>query len=107
MMTPNQRLATRRILRYEVPVDDAWHEIELRGGKPLHVAARRRDVVEFWAHHDESLPVTETRRFIVVGTGHPLPSVPTHYHGTALAGELVWHLLEDMTGRIVFYADPS
>lgn len=96
----------QRIFRYEVPVDDRWHEIELRGGYPLHVAARRRDVVEFWAHYDESQPVVEKRRFIVVGTGHPLPAAPTVYHGTALAGALVWHLLEDKTDDI-FYADPS
>lgn len=87
------------IFRYEVPVDDQWHEIRLSGGgragqvRPLYVAARRVDVVEFWAYHDGSIPA-EGRWFKVVGTGHRLPEVHT-YHGTALAaGGLVWHLIE-------------
>ena len=87
--------STERIFRYEVPVDDLWHEIELRGGEPLFVAARRADVVEFWAHYDERFPV-RTARFMVVGTGLALPR-PTAYHGTALDGQLVWHLLEDLS----------
>jgi hypothetical protein len=84
-----------RIYRYEVPVDDRWHEIELCGGEPEHVAARRYDVVEFWAYHDARFPARKTR-FMAVGTGHPLPRGAA-YVGTALAadGRFVWHLFED------------
>lgn len=86
---------TERIFRYEVPVDDEWHEVELRGGEPLFVASRRHDMVEFWAQHNDALPARRAR-FMVVGTGQPMPSRAA-YHGTALAagGQLVWHLLED------------
>lgn len=36
------------IHRYEIPVDDQVHQITIGHGL-LHVAARRRDVVEVWA----------------------------------------------------------
>ncbi len=84
---------TARIFRYEVPVDDRWHEFELRADV-LAVGCRNPAVVEFWARHDDDVPAA-TRRFIVVGTGHGFPS-DYRYHGTVVApgGMLVWHLLE-------------
>lgn len=82
------------IFRYEVPVDDQWHEFALRGDV-LAVGCRVPTVVEFWARHDDDEPPT-VRRLAVVGTGHPLPDGVGRHHGTAVApgGHLVWHLLE-------------
>jgi hypothetical protein len=80
-----------QIFRYEVPVDDRWHEHRLSGAV-LHVAARRVDLVEFWALRTDDQFVG-TRRFRVFGTGHPLPA-GLAYVGTALVGPLVWHLME-------------
>lgn len=82
------------IHRYEVPVDDQWHALELSGAI-LHVASRRPEVVEVWA----LVAGPEMRReFRVFGTGQPLPEdIDVHmYRGTALAadGRLVWHLWE-------------
>lgn len=81
------------IFRYEVPVDDQWHEVALRGDV-LAVGCRVPTVVEFWARYSDDSPAV-FRRFLVVGTGHPLPD-NARYHGTAVApgGHLVWHLLE-------------
>jgi hypothetical protein len=81
-----------RIFRYEVPVDDRAHMVEL-GGEPLAVGCRQADVVEFWAL--EPAHSRNRRFFIVVGTGHPIDGA-FHYWGTAVApgGQLVWHLLE-------------
>lgn len=80
-----------RVLRYEVPVDDAWHPVEF-AGDVLHVAARRPDVVEFWALDGTAAEVS-TRQLRVFGTGQPFDE-PMTYMGTALAAEgvLVWHL---------------
>lgn len=89
-----------RVLRYEVPVDDEWHEIV--AGEALHVDCRRFDTVEFWAL--EGTEFTQTLR--VFGTGQPLPDEPLKHVGSALSpfaperpllrgamrGELVWHL---------------
>lgn len=88
MATDQRLLLDGRILRYEVPVDEGWHEHTC--GVPVHVAARRVDVVEFWAIDDGYVMA---RRFRVFGTGHPVPGGTT-YRGTALAGPLVWHLVE-------------
>lgn len=79
------------VFRYEVPVDDAWHIHEL-SGNVLHVAGRKRGVVEFWARATHGPLVA--RSFRVYGTGHPMP-VGLEYHGSVLDGPLVWHLMED------------
>ncbi|OKK06426.1 hypothetical protein AMK26_10415 [Streptomyces sp. CB03234] len=81
------------IYRYEIPVDDQWHELELTGAV-LHTAARTPDVVELWALHTTS--PTPRRSFRVFGTGQPLPAEPLRHVGTALTahGALVWHVME-------------
>jgi hypothetical protein len=78
-----------QIFRYEVPVDDQWHEIS--SSPALHVACRRLDVVEFWAY--PVLDDTPARKYRVFGTGQDIDE-GTQYVGTALApgGGLVWHL---------------
>lgn len=79
------------IYRYEVPVDDRWHEI-VGCGTPIHVDCRDPRTVEFWAWRRDDLPA---RHFRVYGTGQPITD-GTRYHGTAIApgGQLVWHLIE-------------
>lgn len=86
--------AQGQIYRYEVPVDAEVVEHEIVG-VPLFVAARKRDVVEFWAVAGRRLVGTR-RLFTVVGTGHGLPDRPCLYRGTAIVpdGDPVWHLLE-------------
>jgi hypothetical protein len=79
-----------RILRYEVPVDDQFHELTI--GEIVHVACREREnVVEVWAK-DEGL---WTRRFIVIGTGQEYDDGDLWYVATAVVPHvrLVWHLL--------------
>lgn len=85
---------TARIFRYQVPVDDQVHVIDLNGN-PYHVGCRDPEQVEFWAIHRDGVP-TKARRFLVVGTGHELPPEPRRVWGTAVApgGALVWHLIE-------------
>lgn len=80
-----------RIYRYEVPVDDKWHAFELQGD-PLAVYSRTFGVVEFWARWTPNANGLR-REFRAVGTGQPMPS-QVRYHGTAVAGPLVWHLVE-------------
>lgn len=89
---------SRFICRYEVPVDDQWHEFEIHS-EPLAVACRNPRVVEFWAQYDDTIRSVAPRRFIVVGTGHRLPERQTRHVGTAIApgGALVWHLREDQS----------
>jgi hypothetical protein len=81
------------IYRYEIPVDDQWHDLELSGAV-LHVAARKSHAVELWALDTGGPAITRT--FRVFGTGQPLPDGRPRHIGTALAagGQLVWHLME-------------
>lgn len=81
----------QRVLRYEVPVDDRDHWLDLPG-PIVHVATRRPDVVELWA---STIGTPATRRFRVYGTGHEVPLAAAHV-ATAIVpgGALVWHLME-------------
>lgn len=81
-----------RVLRFEIPVDERWHALQL-GGPIVHVGVRTPDVVQLWAI-DTGAP-SVLRSFRVFGTGQPLPPRVQHI-GTAIAagGQLVWHLFE-------------
>lgn len=79
----------QRVLRWEVPVDDQWHDIG--AGRVVEVAAREHrkrpgDLVEVWTLEGAHPPGTTDpgkRSVIVVGTGHPAP-INTEYLGTAV-----------------------
>lgn len=84
----------QRVLRWDVPVDDDWHEIG--GGRVVHVAARAHrkrpgDLVEVWTLEGAHPPGTTEpgkRSVIVIGTGQPAPA-RTHYVGTAVVPSFV------------------
>lgn len=80
------------IWRYEIPVDDRWHPLQL-SGEILHVGCRNPHAVEVWARHTDG--ASDIRSFRVYGTGQSMPDNLEHV-GTALApgGQLVWHLME-------------
>ena len=88
------------IHRFELPIDDRPHGIDLTG-EILHAAVRRPGAVDVWyqARPDSIQPMR--RSFQIVGTGQP---IPTHlgddcisHKGTAITpdGMLVWHVLEN------------
>jgi hypothetical protein len=88
----------RAVHRYEVPVDDQPHDIEMPR-RIVHVDCRSADRVEIWAIAGEGAEMIRT--FQVFGTGQPLPASAFHI-GTALAGRggaLVWHLFELLAGE--------
>lgn len=95
----------RRILRWEVPVDDEWHGIG--AGRVVHVGDRppqfphaaTGDRVEVWTEEDcpDDFPKTEVeapRLVRVFGTAQPLPDEARAHVGSALSplGRLVWHV---------------
>jgi hypothetical protein len=75
----------QRVLRWDVPVDDQWHEIG--AGYVAHVAARTHrerhgDLVEVWTVEDvadtQVSVVVPMRSVAVVGTGHQVPDNAEH-----------------------------
>lgn len=80
---------TRRVWKYEVPVDDQDHDI---GFWPVHVAAKDAATLLVWCEVETAegeQPTTEP--FRVFGTGHPIPPGAAHA-GTVQVGPFVWHL---------------
>jgi hypothetical protein len=96
----------RRVLRWEVPVDDSWHGIG--GGQVLLVDARplmpgiATPRLEVWTLEElppewpEADPIIPKREVSVFGTGHLLdPQVAQHLGSVidrGVDGALVWHL---------------
>jgi len=85
---------TRRIFRYEVPIDGKTHEIRL-ASDPVFIFCRSLLTIEFWVI-DRSDGPERSRFFTVIGTGSDMPPNGT-YVGTAVApdGAYVWHLIEE------------
>lgn len=78
----------QRVLRWDVPVDDQWHEIG--AGYVAHVAARESrerygDTVEVWTVEDTDTRAADLpmRSVTIVGTGHVAPDHTEHI-GTAV-----------------------
>lgn len=97
-------VAQQVIHRFEIPVDDRPHLVDLTGGI-LHAACRRHGVVDVWAYARPEGMEPMRRTFLVVGTGHPLPAGTSHA-ATAITpyGTLAWHILESHCphGMMVF-----
>lgn len=90
---------SRQIYRAVIPVDGAWHILELHG-PIVHTAARGEGAVEIWFIDDPAAdPALRTLQ--VFGTGEPLPVDAGEHIGTAItpSARLVWHLFEQAAER--------
>ena len=90
-------MADRRMFRYEIPIDDRPHTVDL-DSDPVAVAATGSGFgVEFWAER-AGMGLAHDRTFQVFGTGHLLPDA-AKWAGTCPRTEdgFVWHLY-DITG---------
>ena len=81
---------TRRVLRSEIPVDDRWHTITVRG--PLLAAACRTPhaVDVWWISDDQAQPQDVQLR--AYGTGQADVEGTHAFTALAAGGRLVWHL---------------
>jgi hypothetical protein len=87
----------RKVFKYVLPDDDEFTLPFPAGAKLLHLDCQDNEVV-LWALVDPDAP-TETRRFRLAGTGHPIETAcPLTHIGTVLlmGGKLVFHLFEVM-----------
>lgn len=83
----------RTIWKYSLPLtDDVYGFVIPRGGKIVHVAMQGI-YVAMWV--DVYTPnQTETRLFVIRGTGHEITHTDAAYIGTAMDGPFVWHVFE-------------
>lgn len=63
------------------------------GAKVIHVDTQDGQPC-MWARVDTKSPL-ETRKFLLVGTGHPIEGNPWRHVGTFQMPPFVWHLFED------------
>lgn len=84
----------RRVLRWEVPVNDQWHDIGW--GKVVLVDARSFGTVEVWT---EEHMAEATRPARVFGTGHPIESP----NDDPTAVEHVGSCFDTQTKRLVWH----
>lgn len=70
--------------------------IELPSGGEVLCVHWQKDQICVWVLVDPNA-ARETRRFWIVGTGHPMSDDFVKYHGTAFDPEgFVWHVFEPM-----------
>lgn len=84
------------IWKYELPVDDQWHDLPINGpitGFGPHPV--RNDLVLVWAVHNEG--ADGGRRLRVFGTGHELPENTRTQNvlSTVITADrqFVWHVV--------------
>lgn len=87
---------TRRVLRFEIPIDDQPHK--LPSGRVVMVSENRRGFpnrVEVWVDTEEgeNLARGTSQKLQVFGTGHPVPE-DALWVGSCRADPLVWHVFE-------------
>lgn len=79
---------------WKFPLVAVKNEIEMpAGAELLHVGLDPDGESCVWVKVNPDA-LLETRRFVVTGTGHPLPSEPHKYIGTWRAERFIWHLVE-------------
>lgn len=94
---------SRRVLRYEIPINDQPHKIPAGKILQLHPYRMRaitgeRNRVEVWIETTvpDNWPHAEpigSRQVQIFGTGQPLPEDATHLAST-VDDRLVWHLYQ-------------
>ncbi len=61
--------------------------------KVIHVGVQGGLDLCIWAIVDPTADLAP-RRFLIFGTGNPMPVRPGNYLGTAHVGQFVWHVFE-------------
>lgn len=88
----------KTIWKFPIHVDDTV-AVEMPVGATIlpHLEPARLEHGEhglvIWAVVD-TVQLTETRVFHVIGTGNEMPDAPLNYIGTAIDDPFVWHLFE-------------
>ena len=82
--------ATRRVLKWSVPVDDADHPIGAGPVVLVDAQNHRQSTVFVWTE-EPLVAANSPRRARVYGTGQPIPDGDVHI-GSTSAEPFVWHV---------------
>jgi len=84
--------ADPRIWKFPLPLEDLVEVSMPKDSRILSLACQDGQIC-MWAKCDPDAPKV-TRKFVIAGTGHPLPFGLGEFIGTVLMGPLVWHVFE-------------
>ncbi len=88
----------KTVWKYEVPLDDEWHDMPFSPNRIVHVGAQSAAVV-VWAERfdtdDDPLREPTCCPLKVFGTGSTIPAGCEHV-GSVIVGAFVWHVYRDI-----------
>ncbi len=88
---------TATIWKYELRITDGAQSIEMPGHARVLSAAMQDSALVLWALVTPGSNPKSVRRFVVHGTGHPIPHQASMRYvpvSTVQDGPLVWHVFE-------------
>jgi hypothetical protein len=83
---------SKTVYKYEIPLETAF-ELRLPSGAKILTVQLQDGQPHIWALVDPRVRPT-VRRFIMMGTGSPIPPTLLEYVGTFQMKDLVFHLFE-------------
>ena len=86
-------MTVRKIHKYKLKLVDEPQTILMPAMSLIRFVGRQNDDVTMWAEVRTDYPVDVARKFVVVGTGQPIPDGGT-YVGTCFGVPFVWHIFE-------------
>lgn len=91
----SRKVETRQVWKYQLKIADAT-DIEMPKGTDVLAVQVQNNQICLWAAVNDTTAELETRRFYLIGTGHPMPDDAGIYVGTVQlsGGALVLHVFE-------------
>lgn len=78
---------------WKYPLELGANNLSMPRASSVLSVHRQGESLCMWAIVDENR-ISVTRKFVVVGTGHPLPDGLTKFIGTVVIDPFVWHVFE-------------
>ncbi len=88
----------KRIFKY--PLDlTSFQTVQLPVGSKIISVGNQCNKLRMWVEVDPEQRDTQTRKIVVVGTGHTLPDVELRFIGTVPINEgtFIWHIYENLS----------
>jgi hypothetical protein len=84
----------KKIFKYQLQLTGGIHTIIMPYNTKILAVQPQSGSIALWAEVWLDNISTDTRSFVVYGTGHDMPDNPGNYIGTVQLGMFVWHVYE-------------